>query len=144
MAVIRGTQGGDFLRGILLGDSIFGFGGNDLIQADPTVFDFVGGNDVVDGGSGNDRIFTFGGKDTVDGGSGNERSRRRTATTGSRPGSATTMSKAAGAGIPYLGKPATMRFEAVKMTTTSTAGSGATRQLWPTTSWSVVAPVPLS
>jgi Ca2+-binding RTX toxin-like protein len=72
MAVIRGTQGGDILRGTLSGDSIFGLGGNDLIQADPTVFDFVGGGDFVDGGSGNDRIFTFGGNDQVNSGSGND------------------------------------------------------------------------
>jgi hypothetical protein len=72
MAVIRGTEGRDILVGTLSGDSIFGLGGNDLILADPTVFDFVGRGDFVDGGSGNDRIFTFGGNDVVNSGSGND------------------------------------------------------------------------
>jgi Ca2+-binding RTX toxin-like protein len=72
MAEIRGTQAGDFLRGTSSGDSIFGLGGNDLIQADPTVLDFVGRGDFVDGGSGNDQIFTFGGNDQVNSGSGND------------------------------------------------------------------------
>jgi Ca2+-binding RTX toxin-like protein len=72
MAVIRGTQGNDTLVGTLFNDTILGLGGNDRIFADPTVFDFVGGDDVVDGGSGNDVIFTFGGDDEVDGGSGDD------------------------------------------------------------------------
>jgi Ca2+-binding RTX toxin-like protein len=72
MAVIRGTEGRDTLVGTLFDDSIFGLGGNDRIFADPTVFDFVGGDDVVDGGSGNDLIFTFGGDDEVNSGSGND------------------------------------------------------------------------
>ena len=72
MTVIRGTQGRDILVGTLFDDTIFGLGGNDRILADPTVFDFVGGDDVVDGGSGNDAIFTFGGEDEVNSGSGND------------------------------------------------------------------------
>jgi RTX calcium-binding nonapeptide repeat (4 copies) len=72
MAVIQGTERGEFLGGTLSGDRIFGLGGDDLIQADPTFFDFVGGNDFVDGGSGNDQIFTFGGNDQVNSGSGND------------------------------------------------------------------------
>lgn len=72
MALIRGTQRDDILVGTLFDDTILGLGGNDLIAADPTVFDFVGGDDVVDGGIGNDDIFTFGGDDEVDGGSGND------------------------------------------------------------------------
>jgi Ca2+-binding RTX toxin-like protein len=72
MAVIRGTQRDDTLVGTLFDDSIFGLGGNDRILADPTIFDFVGGDDVVDGGSGNDEIFTFGGDDEVISGSGND------------------------------------------------------------------------
>jgi Ca2+-binding RTX toxin-like protein len=72
MAVIRGTQGHDTLVGTLFNDTILGLGGNDRIFADLTVFDFVGGDDIVDGGSGNDVIFTFGGDDEVDGGSGND------------------------------------------------------------------------
>jgi Ca2+-binding RTX toxin-like protein len=72
MAIIRGTQGHDTLVGTLFNDTILGLGGNDRIFADPTVFDFVGGNDIVDGGSGNDQIFTFGGNDQVNSGSGND------------------------------------------------------------------------
>jgi Ca2+-binding RTX toxin-like protein len=72
MAEIRGTEGRDILVGTLSGDSIFALGGNDLVLADPTVFDFVGRGDFVDGGSGNDRIFTFGGNDQVNSGSGND------------------------------------------------------------------------
>jgi Ca2+-binding RTX toxin-like protein len=111
MAVIRGTQGRDTLVGTLSDDTIIGLGGNDRILADFTVFDSVGGDDVVDGGSGNDEIFTFGGEDVVNSGSGND---------------TTTMSKAAGTWISCLGKPATMSFEVVKMTTTFAAAPAAT------------------
>jgi Ca2+-binding RTX toxin-like protein len=69
---IRGTEGDDILVGTLFDDIIFGLGGDDLILADPTVSDSVGGDDVVDGGSGDDVIFTFGGDDEVDGGRGND------------------------------------------------------------------------
>jgi Ca2+-binding RTX toxin-like protein len=72
MALIRGTQRGDILVGTLFDDTIFGLGGNDGILADPTVFDFVGGNDVVDGGSGNDTIRTADGDDRIEAGLGND------------------------------------------------------------------------
>jgi RTX calcium-binding nonapeptide repeat (4 copies) len=72
MAVIRGTQARDILVGTLFDDSIFGLGGNDRILADRTVFDFVGNDDFVDGGSGDDEIFTFSGEDEVISGSGND------------------------------------------------------------------------
>jgi Ca2+-binding RTX toxin-like protein len=126
MAVIQGTERGEFLGGTLSGDRIFGLGGDDLIQADPTFFDFVGGNDFVDGGSGNDQIFTFGGNDQVNSGSGNDAVQTADGVDRIDAGSATTMSKAAGARTSCLAKPGTTRFEAVKITTTSAAATAAT------------------
>ena len=73
MATIEGGSRNDTLVGTLGGDTIRGRGGNDTIYADPTVFDFIGGNDTVDGGDGDDLIYAFGGRDNVRGGTGRDR-----------------------------------------------------------------------
>jgi hypothetical protein len=71
MAVIRGTQGPDILIGTLFDDSILGLSGNDRILADLTVFDFVGGDNEVNSGSGNDTVRTADGDDRIEAGLGN-------------------------------------------------------------------------
>jgi Ca2+-binding RTX toxin-like protein len=73
MATIEGGSRNDTLVGTLGGDTIRGRGGHDTIYADPAVFDFIGGNDTVDGGDGDDLIYAFGGRDSVRGGTGRDR-----------------------------------------------------------------------
>lgn len=53
-------------------DVINGTKKSDVILADPTVKDDVGGDDEVDGRKGDDTIYTFGGDDTVWGGKGDD------------------------------------------------------------------------
>jgi Ca2+-binding RTX toxin-like protein len=65
MAIITGTEFGDYLVGDSADDEIHGFEGSDTL-------DSGGGNDVLDGGDGDDTLVSRGGVDTVDGGSGND------------------------------------------------------------------------
>ena len=67
MAVVFGTSGDDTLNatGANWGDSIYGFGGNDLL---------IGGAraDLLDGGADNDTLVGGGGNDTLTGGTGDD------------------------------------------------------------------------
>lgn len=63
MAVINGTEQGDFIFGNPEADQIFGLGGDDFILGD-------GGNDTIEGGDGNDEIVGGDGDDLLRGGAG--------------------------------------------------------------------------
>jgi Ca2+-binding RTX toxin-like protein len=70
--LIDSLDGDRPIIGELGDDYLVGTNGSDVILADPTVADDVGGDDVVDGRKGDDTIYTFGGKDIVFGGKGND------------------------------------------------------------------------
>lgn len=64
--VINGGAGHDVLRATAAGDTIYGYGGNDMILGHA-------GPDLLYGGAGHDRIEGAGGIDTLSGGDGNDR-----------------------------------------------------------------------
>lgn len=66
MAVINGTEQGDFIFGNPEADQIFGLGGDDFILGD-------GGNDTVEGGDGDDELSGGDGNDLLRGGAGLDR-----------------------------------------------------------------------
>jgi Ca2+-binding RTX toxin-like protein len=66
MAVINGTEQGDFIFGNPEADQIFGLGGDDFILGD-------GGNDTIEGGEGNDDLSGGDGNDLLRGGAGLDR-----------------------------------------------------------------------
>jgi hypothetical protein len=55
----RGTPRDDTLVGTMGGDTIHGYGGHDRIYADLTVYDHIGRGDAVDGGDGDELIYTY-------------------------------------------------------------------------------------
>ena len=63
MAVINGTEQGDFIFGNPEDDQIFGLGGDDFILGE-------GGNDTIEGGDGNDELVGGDGDDLLRGGAG--------------------------------------------------------------------------
>jgi Ca2+-binding RTX toxin-like protein len=63
MALIDGTENGEFLVGTAGSDTINGYGGFDTLEADA-------GNDLLNGGEGNDQLRGGGGSDTLIGGLG--------------------------------------------------------------------------
>jgi Ca2+-binding RTX toxin-like protein len=65
MAVIRGDNNDNRLRGTTEADAIFGLAGDDTLLG-------LGGNDRLDGGTGNDELFGGNGRDILIGGSGND------------------------------------------------------------------------
>jgi len=71
VAIIEGTSGADTLTGGPDNDTINGYGGDDVIQANSVIPNYDEHN-VVDGGDGNDTIYTSWGSDTVTGGAGDD------------------------------------------------------------------------
>ena len=61
MARITGTLGNDDLLGTDSDDLIRALAGNDRVLADRSLFDALGGNDVVYAGSGDDTVYAIGG-----------------------------------------------------------------------------------
>ena len=73
---LRGTEGADFICGLLGDDVIYAYGGNDLILGDTTTFfgnvQAPGGNDTIFAGAGDDQVLSGPGNDSVNGGAGDD------------------------------------------------------------------------
>jgi Ca2+-binding RTX toxin-like protein len=69
--VFTGTDGPDTYWGPVDNDSITGLGGDDFLVGDPTPYG-PGGNDVMSGGPGDDRVYGASGDDSVSGGPGDD------------------------------------------------------------------------
>ncbi len=73
---VLGTSGRDVLAGLTGNDIIKGFGGNDILRGDGNSFgpqsNQPGGDDIIFGGAGRDRIGGKGGNDTLYGGLAND------------------------------------------------------------------------
>ena len=61
---VYGAQAGSYL--------MYGYGGNDTLRSYGYVNDSTPYNDYLDGGSGNDVLYSYSGKDQLNGGSGND------------------------------------------------------------------------
>ena len=83
-AIIRGTDGRDFICAGTSANTIYGYGGNDIINAKggaDVIFAGEGndlvkgrwGDDTIYGGPGNDFLFGQKGRDTIYGGTGNDK-----------------------------------------------------------------------
>ncbi|MGZ2386201.1 calcium-binding protein [Rhizobium brockwellii] len=68
MATINGTNNADTLNGTTSADTINGLGGDDVIRGNGN----FSGTDIIDGGAGNDTIFTGSGANNVRAGIGND------------------------------------------------------------------------
>ncbi|MBI5556780.1 MAG: putative Ig domain-containing protein [Deltaproteobacteria bacterium] len=64
-ALMVGTEGGDYLYGTYLADTITGYGGNDRLEG-------FEGDDLMAGGAGNDALFGGIGSDTIQGDDGDD------------------------------------------------------------------------
>ncbi|WP_162236029.1 hypothetical protein [Devosia sp. Leaf64] len=69
---LHGGDGNDNLIADGIGNTIYGGAGNDLIRAKDGPDVLNGGNDVLDGGSGNDEMYGLGGNDMMIGGTGDD------------------------------------------------------------------------
>lgn len=69
---LHGGDGNDNLIADGIGNTIYGGSGNDLMRAKDGPDVLNGGNDVLDGGSGNDEMYGLGGNDMMIGGTGDD------------------------------------------------------------------------
>ncbi|KQT48569.1 hypothetical protein ASG47_09540 [Devosia sp. Leaf420] len=69
---LHGGDGNDNLIADGIGNTIYGGAGNDLMRAKDGPDVLNGGNDVLDGGSGNDEMYGLGGNDMMIGGTGDD------------------------------------------------------------------------